>query len=63
MTSGENVTCYLPGDLKARAKAAGVPVSFALQAVLVDVLAALDGKPAARTARVVLDEMERRASA
>lgn len=60
MGSGENVTVYLPGDLKARAVDAGIPLSFALRTVLLHVLAALDGGPVSRATREVLDEMQRR---
>lgn len=62
--AGENATVYLPDDLKARAKAAGIPLSFALRSVVMDVLAALDDdtKPTSRTVRAVLDEMGRRSS-
>lgn len=60
MARGEDVTLYLPDGLKAQARQAGIPLSFALQTVLRDVLDALDGHPVTRTARAVLDEMERR---
>lgn len=62
MARGENVTAYLPGDLKARATAAGIPLSFALRSVVLDVLVARAGGPVSATAKVVLDEMERRSS-
>jgi hypothetical protein len=62
--AGENATVYLPGDLKARAKAAAIPLSFSLQQVVSDVLA-FQADPSvrpSRTVRAVLDEMERRAA-
>lgn len=63
MARGENVTAYLPGDLKAQANEAGIPLSFALRTVVLDVLSAMAGGQMTRTARAVLDEMERRRSA